>query len=91
MPAEQNSMLQHILAKLLVLETMQMGIVTFLAGQAPQPLEFLNKLISDAESELRLRAISEMDEPASSQSTADLALKYLAENAASLKSITAEE
>lgn len=91
MQVEHNSVLQHILAKLLMLETMQMGILTLLAGQSSRPGELLDKLISDAESDLRVLAIAAIERPLSSGPTADLALRYLAENAQTLKSILAKE
>jgi len=86
MQAEQDALLQHILAKLLMLETIQTSLLTFIADQTPTPADAVEKIIGDTENELRLLAIAEIDHAPSSGPIADLALKYLAESAHLLKS-----
>lgn len=86
METDDEPQIQSLVAKVLMLETIQTSICTYLATNHLAPQGFVDKVFDDAENELRVMAIARNTSAPASWRTVDLALVYLAENAAVIRS-----
>ncbi len=86
MDIEEEQRVRELMARVLMLETIQTSMCTFLAGHPAMSEDFIDKIFGDAENELRVMAIHHAGEGPDSARTADLALVYLAENARTMQS-----
>ncbi len=84
MEIDDHLQIQKLMAKVLMLETIQGSICTYLASLTPD--SFVDRVFDDAENELRVMAIARQAGMPPSSRSVDLALVYLAETAGSLRS-----
>jgi hypothetical protein len=84
---EHQPVLEHILAKLLMIEAVQANIIAHLAADEEKAALIINSVLSKAENELRVMALGEIEGVPPAAGTADRALVYLAEYAESLRSL----
>ena len=91
METDEESQLQKLTAKVLMLETIQTSMCAFLAEHRLVPSGFVDRVFEDAENELRVMAIARNDSAPASSRSVDLALAYLAENASTIRSALKKE
>lgn len=84
---ERQPVLEHILAKLLMIEAVQANIIAHLAADTTTAPSIIHQVLSKAENELRVMALGEIDGSPAVARTADRALGYLAEYSANLRSL----
>jgi len=85
--AEHQPVLEHILAKLLMIEAVQANIIAHLAAHESDVAAVMRAVLNNAETELRVLALAEIDGSPTVAGTADRALGYLAEYSANLKAV----
>lgn len=91
MESDETLQVQTLMAKVLMLETIQTSICTYLAEHCLSPNSFVDRVFDDAENELRVMAIARDAGMPASWHSADLALVYLGENARVIRSALAKE
>lgn len=91
METDEDSQLLKLTAKVLMLETIQTSMCTFLADHRMLPNGFVEKVFDDAENELRVMAIAGNSTTPAFRRSVDLALVYLAENSRTIRSALNKE
>lgn len=84
---EHHALLEHVFAKVLMLEAVQANAIVQIAGESGDVTKTLSRVLADAENELRVMALSDAAGSPAIAATADRALSYLAEYAQTLKAV----
>lgn len=84
---EHQPVLEHILAKLLMIEAVQANIIAHIAADEKNAALIIHHVLSKAENELRVMALGEIEGGPVVAKTADRALGYLAEYSENLRSL----
>lgn len=84
---EHHALLEHVFAKVLMLEAVQANVIAQIAGGPGDMGATLARVFADAENELRVMALSEATGSPALAGTVDRALSYLADYAQTLKAV----